>query len=159
MTINTERLRLEPITPAYAARVVAGTPAAGDDWHPEYPFADEVGALRSLIAHPQQDPFFTLYVVRTISDGLAIGGIGFSGPLDDDGRVDIGYGLVAAARGAGIATEALRAATDAAAVHGARTVGADTLLDNVASQRVLEKAGFAEVRRTADLVYFERTFA
>ena len=158
MTITTDRLLLEPISPEYAARVVAGEPAPGDDWHPEYPFADEVGALRSLIAHPDQDEFFTLYVVRRIADGLAVGGIGFSGP-PVDGRVEIGYGLVPAARGAGIATEALRAAVDGAAAHGAALVGADTVLDNAASQRVLTKAGFVEVRRTAELVFFERALA
>jgi len=66
---------------------------------------------------------------------------------------------VPAARGAGIASEALRAAVDGAAAHGAALVGADTVLDNAASQRVLTKAGFVEVRRTAELVFFERALA
>ena len=100
---------------------------------------------------------FTLYQVREASSGLAVGGIGFFGPPDDDGVVELGYGLVAAARGRGYATEALVGALGIAAAHGARLVRADTEPANTASQGVLTKAGFAEVRRTEQLVFYERT--
>ena len=100
---------------------------------------------------------FTLYQVREASSGLAVGGIGFFGPPDADGAVELGYGLVAAARGRGYATEALIGALGIAAAHGARLVRADTDLPNTASQGVLTKAGFAEVRRSEQLVFYERT--
>jgi RimJ/RimL family protein N-acetyltransferase len=156
-TIATARLLLERISPALAGRIVAGAPIAGDaPWHPEYPWADELVPLRTLARVDAPDPVFTLYQVRTRADGLAVGGIGFFGPPDADGRVELGYGLVPSARGRGFATEALRAFVALAGGHGARTIAADTELGNVASRRVLRAAGFAEVRRDAGLAFFER---
>ena len=154
---TTERLVLHRIPPAEAARIVARTPDAGDRWHPEYPFEDELAPLSSVAASAAPDPVFTLYQVREAASGLAVGGIGFFGPPDAHGAVEVGYGLVAAARGRGYATEALTGALGIAAAHGARLVRADTELTNTASQGVLTKAGFAEVRRSEQLVFYERT--
>jgi RimJ/RimL family protein N-acetyltransferase len=154
--VRTARLVLHRIGPEEAARIVARAPAAGDLWHPEYPFEDELDPLRSLAGASAPDPVFTLYQVRDAASGLAIGGIGFFGPPDAEGAVEIGYGLVAAARARGFATEAVLAVVRLAGDHGAALVRADTTPANTASQRVLEKAGFSEVRRTEDLVYFER---
>jgi RimJ/RimL family protein N-acetyltransferase len=157
VTIETERLLLEPISPALAGRIVAGAPADDDaPWHPEYPFADEIDPLRSHAARTDPDPVFTMYQVRTRHDGLAVGGLGFFGP-PEDGRVELGYGLVAAARGRGYATEALRAAVAAAARHGARSIAADAEESNAASQNVLRKAGFTETHHDGGLVFFVLT--
>ncbi|MGN6742896.1 MAG: GNAT family N-acetyltransferase [Amnibacterium sp.] len=152
--VTTERLVLHPIRPDEAARIVAGD--REPDWHPAYPFEDELDPLRGLAAATDPDPVFTLYQVRERASGLAVGGIGFFGPPDADGAVELGYGLVAAARGGGLATEALLAAVGIAAAHGATAVRADTEPGNAASQRVLAKAGFAETGRTATQVRFER---
>jgi RimJ/RimL family protein N-acetyltransferase len=154
--LTTDQLVLHPIRPAEAARIVAGTPGADDRWHPDYPFADELAPLRSLARAVAPDAVFTLYQIRDRSTGLAVGGIGFFGPPGAEGEVELGYGLVAAARGQGFATEALLAAVGTAQAHGAAVVRADTEPSNTASQRVLLKAGFVEVARTAVEVRFER---
>ena len=147
---------LDVISPELARRIVARDEQPGDDWHPEYPFADELDPLRSLGAVSSPDPVFTMYLIRRRSDGSAVGGIGFFGPPDGTGTVEFGYGLVPSARGAGLATEAVELALQHAADNGARAVVADTDITNVASQRVLEKNGFVEVRRSAALVYYRR---
>jgi RimJ/RimL family protein N-acetyltransferase len=152
--VTTERLVLHPIRPEEAARIVAGEREPG--WHPEYPFEDELDPLRGLAGTAEPDPVFTLYQVRERASGLAVGGIGFFGPPDEDGAVELGYGLVAAARGRGLATEALLAAVGIAGAHGVTAVRADTEPSNAASRRVLEKAGFTETGRTDGLVLFER---
>lgn len=147
---------LDVISPELARRIVARDEQPGDDWHPEYPFADELDPLRSLGAASSPDPVFTMYLIRRRSDGSAVGGIGFFGPPDDTGTVEFGYGLVPSARGAGLATEAVELALQHAAESGARAAVADTDVANVASQRVLEKNGFVEVRRGAALVFYRR---
>jgi RimJ/RimL family protein N-acetyltransferase len=147
---------LEPITPELAARVVARDERPDDDWHAEYPFADELDPLRSLATASEVDPDFTMYLVRRTSDGLAVGGFGFFGPPDATGTVEFGYGLVSSARGAGLATEAVGLALDRAAVCGARVAVADTDVTNTASQRVLESNGLAEVDRRGSLVFYRR---
>ena len=144
MDLTTERLVLHPITPAEAARILAREPDEHDDWHPEYPLVDELDVLRGLVAADPDavDSEFRLYMIRRRADGVAVGGIGFFGAPGVDGVVEIGYGLVPAARGSGFATEALGAAVRLAFARGASAVVADTADDNVASKRVLEKAGF-----------------
>ena len=156
VVIETERLRLEVITPTTAARIVMGRRSTADRWHPEYPLEDELEPLRVLAAADHPDETFTLYMIRRRADGLAVGGVGFFGPPDENGRVEFGYGLVPSARGLGFATEAVSAALKFAATHGARSAVADTDIDNIASQRVLTKTGLTETGRSERLVYFQR---
>lgn len=154
--VRTARLVLHPIRPDEAARIVAGLPGPDDRWHPEYPFEDELDPLRSLAGATSPHPVFTLYQVREVASGLSVGGIGFFGPPDQVGAVEIGYGLVVDARGRGFATEAVVAVVRLAGEHGAALIRADTTPANVASQGVLRKAGLREVRRTEELISFER---
>ena len=151
----TDRLMLSAISPAEALRIVSCTPGPDDHWHPEYPLDDELDPLRTLAASAAPDPVFTLYVIRTRNDGLAVGGIGFFGAPDKAGTVELGYGLVEAVRGRGLATEALGAATQLALSSGARRVTATAALDNGASQRVLTKAGFWESARSQESVSYD----
>ncbi|MDF0528848.1 GNAT family N-acetyltransferase [Tsukamurella sp. 8F] len=155
MVIETSRLTLESITPELAARIVSRDRRTGDDWHAEYPLLEELSLLRTLARTHDPDPVFTLYMIRRRDDHIAIGGIGYFGPPDPDGRVRIGYGVVPAARRRGFATEALRAAIAFAADRGAATIAADTLAGNSASQKVLIKAGLSEVARSGSVLYFE----
>jgi RimJ/RimL family protein N-acetyltransferase len=159
MDIETERLILESISPELAGRIVSGRKLETDRWHPEYPFEDELVPLRGLASASAPDPFFTMYLIRRRLDGLAIGGFGFFGPPDETGQVEFGYGLVAGARGAGLATEAVVGGLEVAAERGALAAAADTELTNQPSQRVLEKAGLVETHRDAELVYFRRSLA
>ena len=147
---------LHVISPREAGRIVNRTPDDADRWHPQYPFDDELAPLRSHLAATSPDPVFTFYQVREVATGLAIGGIGFFGPPSASGTVELGFGLVEAARGRGLATDALRQAVEIAQRAGAKAVIADTLLANEPSQRVLAKNGFVEYRRDATLVYFRR---
>ena len=78
--------------------------------------------------------------------GEVIGDIGTHGPVDEAGRVEIGYGLAAPSRGQGYGSEAVAAVTDwLLSQPGVRQVRAHTLTSNAPSRRVLEKAGFTYV--------------
>src|SRR4051794_40726672 len=103
---ETERLRLEAFDRGTAEAIVSGEPG-GRAWHPDFPRADDQGAARGFLGH--EDEVFGSFVIVERRTGLAIGTIGFYGPPDNGGLVMIGYGLVAPARGAGYATEALHA--------------------------------------------------
>ncbi|MFI2189520.1 GNAT family N-acetyltransferase [Streptomyces sioyaensis] len=88
--------------------------------------------------------------------GTALGSIGFHGPPDDEGFVEIGYDLSPSARGAGWATEAVRLLAGWAAAHPeVRTVCALTEPENLPSQRVLERAGFRFVVEREGLRIYE----
>ena len=154
---QTPRLVLHAVDEAEARRILDGAPGADERWAPDYPFEGDlagVGAfLRAVEHHGEQRPF-GYYQVRLREDGLAIGGIGFKGP-PEDGAVEVGYGLAPSARGSGYATEALRAAVELAGTLDVGAVRADTDVDNAASQRVLEKAGFHLTGEDADARRYE----
>ena len=141
--VTTLRLRLPLVTVEERDDVLAGR--RRPEWHAEYPREDDRDAMTLL--RDDADPWGPRHIVRAF-DGLVVGSIGFFGPPDDvDGvpETEVGYGLVADARGHGVATEALRgllAETDRLGVR----VRASVLPENAASIRVLAKCGFTGLR-------------
>lgn len=91
------------------------------------------------------------------SDGTIIGDLGFKGAPDDEGSVEIGYGLLENYWHKGYATEAVGALMDWAWEQDVRKVKAETLPDNPGSIRILEKIGVKEVIRSEEMVYWEMT--
>lgn len=155
--VRTARLQLHAIDAAEGQRIVARTAGPADLWADDYPFEGDVagvtGFLRASAASGEQRPF-GYYRLTRLSDGRAVGGIGFKGqPVG--GWAEIGYGLVPSARGHGYAAEALATLLSVAAEHGLSKVLADTASDNIASQRTLARAGFRLVRIDRDLYHFE----
>ena len=81
-----------------------------------------------------------------ILDGDEVVGLcGYKRPPDHTKTVEIGYGIVPSRWDQGFGTEAVEEAVELAQRHGAGKVIARTLPTNVASRRVLEKAGFSFV--------------
>jgi RimJ/RimL family protein N-acetyltransferase len=155
--IRTERLQLHAIDAAEAARIAGRSPGPGDTWAVDYPFEGDVGAVGAFLladaAHGEQRPF-GYYRITRLSDGRAIGGIGFKGQ-PEGGCVEIGYGLAPSARRQGYAAEAVVALLTLAADHALVRVVADTTVDNVASQRTLLRSGFHLVGSDAEENHYE----
>jgi len=151
-SIKTLRARLVPLD-AGTARAIA-TGQRGADWAPDFPadgdvvvaglFARSPGAPAWPDADPAEAPWRQPWLVR--HEDRVVGTVGFKG-APDQGRVEVGYGLVPSVRGRGLATEAVRGLIMAAAGRGVTEVVAETLTGNRASQRVLEKLGFARTGR------------
>ncbi len=72
-----------------------------------YPHADSLDAMRMYVEHggPDDGGWF----VTLADDGRVVGDCGTFGPPDDEGRVEVGYGLAAPFRGRGLGTEAVGA--------------------------------------------------
>ncbi len=79
-----------------------------------------------------------------------VGLIGLRRPPSIDGEVEIGYGVATARRRRGHATAAVALLLGELSSLGVRCVFAETAVDNPASQRVLERNGFAHVGRRVD---------
>lgn len=91
---------------------------------------------------PKDWLWYTPWSILLKSDGALIGDIGFKGP-QKRGTVEWGYGLEEAYQGQGYMTEAARMLLDwAFSQPDVYAVEAETLCDNAASQRVLEKLDF-----------------
>jgi [ribosomal protein S5]-alanine N-acetyltransferase len=100
-------------------------------------------AARSLhlAAQGHGEPWATSYLIVREHDQRIVGGCGFK-TAPSSGQVELGYGVAAAARGQGAATEALKLLLAIAFEAGATSVLAEVVPDNEASARVVQKNGF-----------------
>jgi RimJ/RimL family protein N-acetyltransferase len=89
--------------------------------------------------------------------GLLIGGVGFKGSPDDEGVVEIGYGLAPAARGRGFAAEAVEALVAHALRRGVGAVRAECDAANADSRRVLKRAGFTLMAEVEGVTWWRCT--
>jgi len=136
--IETERLRLIPVTPEDATDMRAGR--RQQRWHRDYPRPDDVDAV-SLVRAGDDGYWGPRHVVLGFE---AVGSIGcFAAP--EEGEAEVGFGLVPDVRRRGVATEALRGLLAATDMVGVR-LRASVDPANAASLRVLARCGFSELR-------------
>lgn len=140
--VTTPRLRLPLITEVEAGAMRAGR--RDPRWHPDYPRKDDLDAVGWA---REGNPWGPRHIVRSL-DGIVFGSVGFFGaPEDVDGvpEVEVGYGLVAEARGRGVASEALTGLLGYLDELGVR-VRASVEPENTPSLRLLAKLGFTQLR-------------
>lgn len=120
------------------ASVVCGVPAVDGALPPDFIIEGSVEALQR-----GEDPLWSSFFMFVDQDsGRAVGSGGFKSQ-PSEGRVEIGYGVAEACRCRGVATEATRRLTAIAFEHPeVAAVVVETAVDNPASRRVVEKAGF-----------------
>ncbi len=145
-TLSTARLRLPLITPEDAAGMLAGK--RRQSWHRDYPTSRDQDAVAMVKAGDPAASWGPRHLVRA-GDGTTIGSVGFYGaPSAGDDEVleaEVGFGLVADARGFGAAVEALGvvlAETDRLGVR----VRAGVRPENSAALKVLARCGFTQLR-------------
>ena len=158
MAIETDHLALTPYSPEQLLALIEGEkrfeesfglPAAGG--LRSFVVSDEVSPawLAQLRESRAADPWVHGFAIVHRETGSVIGNLGFTGPPDDDGIVEIAYGIVPAFQGRGYATEATGAGVAFAfACDRVRLVRAHTLPTLGASTRVLTKCGF---KRTGEI--------
>jgi [ribosomal protein S5]-alanine N-acetyltransferase len=143
----TARLELRPLPAAAAAVLSADRLEAArligvelaDDW-PQPDLLDVLPAQAK--AGRDEEPFGAWLLVERASRTV-VGDAGFIGPPDEDGTLEIGYGVVPSRRRRRYATEAVAALVEwALAQPRVRAVVAECDRDNEPSIRVLERAGF-----------------
>jgi RimJ/RimL family protein N-acetyltransferase len=106
--------------------------------------------LAQLAADPTEQPWLVRAMVLR-EPRRVVGSIGFHAPPDDRGRVEVGYGVVAAERRRGYAREALHALLDWAWATGrARTCVASVSPDNAPSLALIGAFGFQRVGEQID---------
>lgn len=102
----------------------------------EWPAPDLLDVL------PGTEPFGA-WAILEMATSTVVGDIGFHGPPDGDGVVEIGYSIVPNRRRRGYAIEAARALVAwALAQPGIQGIVAGSVADNAASIATLERLGF-----------------
>jgi ribosomal-protein-alanine N-acetyltransferase len=115
--IGTERLELVPATTALLSAELEGNAAleqvlgvrVPENWPPELYSRDAIEwFLKSLEEVPEMGDWAGHYIVTRGDDATVIGTVGFKGPPDESGKVEIGYSLLEQYQRLGYATEAAR---------------------------------------------------
>lgn len=134
--IKTERLDIYPASDEQMEDLIA------EQTVPELKAAYQE-MLDGCTAHPDSRVWYVVWNME-LNDGTGtiIGNLSFKG-ISEEGTVEIGYGIAEDYQGNGYATEAVSAvvrwAKDQPCVH---RIEAETEIGNIASQKVLAKAGF-----------------
>lgn len=101
--------------------------------------------------------WYTFWVAIDKVKNKIVANICFKSKPDDEGRVEIGYGTIVSARNKGYMTESVSAITQwALAQGGVETILAETILGNLASQRVLMKCGFLHYMETDSSCFWKK---
>lgn len=148
----TDRLRLVAGTKVLAAAEIEGRVKLArllgalvpETWPPDN-LRDVLGYLHGLYEeHPEWEGWLTWYAIRIDDDyPVLCGGIGFKGPPDKQGMVEIGYSVLPEFQRQGLATEMVAGIVRWAKRRSeVRQLEAETNIDNKASIRVLEKNSF-----------------
>ncbi|MBQ6293974.1 MAG: GNAT family N-acetyltransferase [Lachnospiraceae bacterium] len=103
-----------------------------------------------IAADPENYLFFTEFLIVLKESGHVIGSIDFK-YIPKDGVTELGYGMNPAYEGHGYMSEALAAFLAFGKSLGIRRVLADTLPDNIRSQRVLQRCGFRFLKEDGNL--------
>jgi RimJ/RimL family protein N-acetyltransferase len=128
---------LEPATVAQAEALVDGRQPPGLVLAAGFPHADTLDGLGMALTQSLPPGWLV------VAEGRVVGDCGVHGPISDTGAVEIGYGLAAPERGRGYGTEVVALLGDWLLDQPlVRVVLAEVEPGNVASRRVLEKAGF-----------------
>ena len=152
---TTDRLRLVAGTQALAAAEMGDRAKFAEllgvlvpeTWPPDN-LRDVLDYLYGLYReHPEWEGWLAWYAVRIDNDvPVLCGSIGFKGPPDERGIVEIGYSVLPEFEGQGLATEMVAAIVQWAKHQPqVKRVEAETNIDNKTSIRVLEKNNFIYV--------------
>lgn len=141
--LSGERVRVAPIDSRLARAMLAGVPEPELAWAEGFPMAPVLDIAPTIAAASEPLGPFLAYVIILAADGKAIGDAGFHGPPRADGELEVGYALVPAARGVGLASEAVGLLiTWAHRQPGVSAITARVDPGNAASERLLTRLGF-----------------
>ena len=159
LSLHTDRLELRPL-PAAAAKALPGDRATaagllGAALAPDWPLPDLLDVLPSQAAAEADSERFGVWAIVESASQTVIGDAGFMGPPGPDRSLEIGFSLVPDRRRKGYAGEAVRALVPwALRQPGVSAVDARCDPANVASVRVLERAGFSLIGEEAGKLHW-----
>lgn len=153
LSIPAGRVTLREVSPAAAADLAAGG-TGGLTWIGGGPFDGTRRAAEGVTkayASGVHRPEWGMFALVRVEDEVAVGGMGFHGPPDEEGVAEVGYDLAVGARGRGYATEALRALS-AWALDRPDVTSLLAVIEheNVASQAVVARAGYVRASDRED---------
>jgi ribosomal-protein-alanine N-acetyltransferase len=151
--LRTDRMELRPLPAAVAAALPQDRARAsailGARLPQEWPQPDLLDVLPSQASASPNDERFGVWVMIDRETNSVVGDVGFLGPPDESGSVEVGYSVNPPSRRRGYATEAARAVVGWAIEQPEiEIVVAGCESDNVASIKTLHRIGFVRTGET-----------
>lgn len=161
--IKTQRLILIPITiklmDCFSDRIIFvqnDTFTLHQGW-PTPDTYDIMPIVKAALERQGGPTGFEFWMIVDHESQMVIGDIGFHGPPDEEGSVEIGFGLVEDYRGRGYGFEALCALFDwLKQKEEVKVIEANCLIDNEPSKKILQKARLIEVNRNANFIFWAK---
>lgn len=143
-------VRLSPATQTHFSRLLDGQPPEPGMALPDTPVAEaEVLAMLAGLAEAV-DKIFSPAAWLIVAGDELVGLMSVTSVLEQ-GRLQIGYGVAPGSQGRGHASAAVAALVDwGRRAERVSALYAETRTDNIASQRVLERGGFARIGERLD---------
>lgn len=160
MTFTTERLELIVLSAEQLKVLTENLPALEKELNCHYEAEPLEGfflkILKGQIPLTEQDPknyaYHTFWLIVRKSDRIVVGSADFKRPPDENGRIEIGYGLGKAFEHHGYMTEAVKTMCQWAFEQPEVTqVIAETEPENTASHQVLKRCGFTLTQEKENL--------
>ncbi len=156
MVIQTERLELIPLTLNQLKLWIEDIPTLEKELDCSYKgeliegFFLEIlkGQYEIALKDPDNYLWHSFFFLVRKEDRVVVGSADFKDIPNENGEVEIGYGLGKEFEHNGYMTEAAKAMCEwALKQNGVKSVIAETELENFASQNILERCGFKEDKR------------
>lgn len=126
-----------------------------------WPRNDTKDALSFMVSDLKKQCYttgFEIWIIVLKNTRTIIGDIGFKGPPNFLGEVEIGYGIVDEERKKGFCYEACCAMVDWAFTNPeVMTVRAECEITNEGSIKILKKVSMVEIDRNENFIFFQRT--
>ena len=163
--INTERLIIIPMNYSLLCSVLDNKDeelgVLGIERNVDWPRQDTIDILSFLkenLKYKDEVSGFYVWMVVKKEDMTIIGDAGFKGLPDEQGKIDIGFGLVEDKQRKGYGYEVAKALISWAFTRkDVKKITADCLIDNYGSIRVLQKCNMNEIGRDNELIFWELT--
>ena len=122
-----------------------------------WPLPDILDLMPSHALRSSAEARYSIWLMIETSTETVVGDIGFFGPPNEIGEMEIGYSVIPSRRRRGYATEAIAALAGWAFDQpGVMAFVAGTDSDNAVSQRVLGRAGFVRTGAVATELRWHR---
>lgn len=161
--IITDTLIIIPVTLKMTRSLLAGSSEEieklGIKTDEKWPTSDTMDILPIINASLEKNSIpsgFEFWMIIKKENMRVIGDIGFHGKPNENGEVEIGFGLVEHERGKGFGFESLKSIMNwLSSQDSVKVIKAGCLISNKPSTRILEKVGMKEINRDHDLIYWE----
>lgn len=154
MIIKTERLILHLLNPEQLKKLIENVNILEEELNIKYKGEPVEGIFKEIMSNQLQickkdkENYLwnSFWIIIREEDRVVVGSIGFKGKPNNEGEVEIGYGLSKDFEKNGYMTEGIKQICKwALEQKKISSIAADTDFDNFPSQRILQRCGFEKI--------------